>query len=291
MAAALHPDVRNVMPPLELSRRELVVTALASGFALAVRPVNAQTVVSTDSAGLTAGEIKIPTKDVELPGYRAMPARGSGFPTVLVVQEVFGVHEHIKDLCRRLAKLGYFAVTAELYARQGDVHNITDIKALMPIVQQVPDAQVMSDLDACVSYARASGNANTSKLAVTGFCWGGRIVWLYAAHNPDLKAAAAWYGRLVGAPTELQPRNPIDVAGELKAPVIAFYGGKDRGITPESIEQMRGALENARLKNELVVFPDAEHGFNADYRPSYNAEDAKAAWGQMLGWFKQFGAA
>jgi carboxymethylenebutenolidase len=291
MAAVLHPDVRNVMLPLELSRRELVVAALASGFALAVRPVNAQTVVSTDSAGLTAGEIRVPTKDVELPGYRAMPARGSGFPTVLVVQEVFGVHEHIKDLCRRLAKLGYFAVTVELYARQGDVHNITDIKALMPIVQQVPDAQVMSDLDACVSYARASGKANTSKLAATGFCWGGRIIWLYAAHNPDLKGAAAWYGRLIGAPTELQPRNPIDVAGELKAPVIAFYGGKDRGITPESIEQMRGALENARLRNELAVFPDAEHGFNADYRPSYNAEDAKAAWGQMLGWFKQFGAA
>jgi carboxymethylenebutenolidase len=291
MATNFHPDVRNVMPPLEFSRRELVVTALASGFALAVRPVNAETVITTDSAGLVAGEIKIPTKDVELPGYRAMPARGSGFPTVLVVQEVFGVHEHIKDLCRRLAKLGYFAITAELYARQGDVHNVTDIKALMPIVQQVPDAQVMADLDACVACGRASGKANTGKLAITGFCWGGRIVWLYAAHNPDLKAGAAWYGRLVGDSTELQPRNPIDIVGELKAPVIAFYGGKDRGITSESIEQMRGALENSKFKNELVVFPDAEHGFNADYRPSYDAEDAKAAWSQMLGWFKQFGAA
>jgi carboxymethylenebutenolidase len=291
MASNFHPDVRNVMPPLEFSRRELVVTALASGFALAVRPVNAQTVITTDSAGLTAGEIKIPTKDVELPGYRAMPGRGSGFPTVLVVQEVFGVHEHIKDLCRRLAKLGYFAISAELYARQGDVHNVTDIKALMPIVQQVPDAQVMSDLDACVAYARASGKANSGKLAITGFCWGGRIVWLYAAHNPELKAGAAWYGRLVGDPTELQPRNPIDIAGELKAPVIAFYGGKDRGITSESIERMRGALENSKFKHELAVFPDAEHGFNADYRPSYNPEDAKAAWQQMLGWFKQFGAA
>jgi len=291
MVTNFHPDVRNVMPPLEFSRRELVVTALASGFALAVRPVNAETVITTDSAGLVAGEIKIPTKDVELPGYRAMPARGSGFPTVLVVQEVFGVHEHIKDLCRRLAKLGYFAITAELYARQGDVHNVTDIRALMPIVQQVPDAQVMADLDACVAYARASGKANTGKLAITGFCWGGRIVWLYAAHNPDLKAGAAWYGRLVGDPTELQPRNPIDIVGELKAPVIAFYGGKDRGITSESIEQMRGALENSKFKNELVVFPDAEHGFNADYRSSYNPEDAQAAWQQMLGWFKQFGAA
>ena len=238
MAANYHPDVRSVMPPLELSRRELVVTALASGFALAARPINAATVITTDSAGLTAGEIKIPTSDVALPGYRAMPARGSGFPTVLVVQEVFGVHEHIKDLCRRLAKLGYFAITAELYARQGDVHSVTDIKALMPIVQRVPDAQVMSDLDACLAYARASGKANTSKLAITGFCWGGRIVWLYAAHNPDLKAGAAWYGRLVGDATELQPHFPLDLAGELKAPVIAFYGGKDKGITPESIDQM-----------------------------------------------------
>ena len=291
MASNFHPDVRNVMPRLEFSRRELVVTALASGFALAVRPVNAQTVITTDSSGLLAGEIRIPTKDVQLPGYRAMPAQGSGFPTVLVVQEVFGVHEHIKDLCRRLAKQGYFAITAELYARQGDVHNLPDIKALMPIVQRVPDAQVMSDLDACVAYAHSSGKANTGKLAITGFCWGGRIVWLYAAHNPELKAGAAWYGRLVADPTELQPHNPIDLVGELKAPVIAFYGGKDRGITPESIEQMRGALENSKLKNELVVFPDAEHGFNADYRASYNAGDAKAAWSQMLGWFRQFGAA
>jgi carboxymethylenebutenolidase len=290
MAAQFHPDVRNVMPPQEFSRRELVVTALASGFALAARPINAASVISTDSAGLTAGEIKIPTADVQLPGYRAMPARGSGFPTVLVVQEVFGVHEHIKDLCRRFAKLGYFAITAELYARQGDVHSVTDIKALMPIVQSVPDAQVMSDLDACVAYARASGKANTSKLAITGFCWGGRIVWLYAAHNADLKAGAAWYGRLIGDPTELQPHSALDVAGELKAPVIGFYGGKDRGITPESIEQMRAALENSKFKYELAVFPDAEHGFNADYRSSYNAEDAKAAWQQMLDWFKQFGA-
>jgi len=291
MLAKLHPDVRNVTPPLELSRRQLVVTALASGFALAVRPVSAQSVISTDSRGLVAGEIKIPTADVQLPGYRAMPAQGSGFPTVLVVQEVFGVHEHIKDLCRRLAKLGYFAISAELYARQGDVHNVSDLKALMPIVQQVPDAQVMSDLDACVAYARSSGKANSSKLAITGFCWGGRIVWLYAAHNPQLKAGAAWYGRLVGDATELQPHYPLDLAGELKAPVIAFYGGKDHGITGESIEQMRAALENSKSKSELVVFPDAEHGFNADYRPSYNAEDAKAAWSQMLGWFKQFGAA
>jgi carboxymethylenebutenolidase len=291
MSANLHPDVRMVMPRLELSRRELVVTALASGFALAAQPVTAQSVITTDSTGLVAGEVKIPTGNVQLPGYRAMPAKGHDFPTVLVVQEVFGVHEHIKDLCRRFAKLGYFALSAELYARQGDVHNLTDIKALMPIVQQVPDAQVLSDLDACVAYAHASGKANTSKLAITGFCWGGRIVWLYAAHNPQLKAGAAWYGRLIGDPTELQPRNPIDVVGELKAPVIAFYGGKDRGITQESVAQMRAALENENFKNELVVFPDAEHGFNADYRPSYNAEDAKAAWSQMLAWFRQFGAA
>ncbi|HEY1724492.1 MAG TPA: dienelactone hydrolase family protein [Steroidobacteraceae bacterium] len=276
---------------MAISRRQLVVSALASGFALAVRPVQAQSVISTDSAGLVAGEIKIPTADVELPGYRAMPAKGRNFPTVLVVQEVFGLHEHIKDLCRRFAKAGYFAISAELYARQGDVHNAPDLNALLPIVKSVPDQQVLSDLDACVAYARASRKADVDKLAVTGFCWGGRIVWLYAAHNSGLKAAAAWYGHVTGEPTELQPRYPIDVVNELKAPVIAFYGGKDRGITADSIQQMRAALENVATKTELVIFPDAEHGFNADYRPSYNAQDAKAAWTQMLGWFKQFGAA
>jgi carboxymethylenebutenolidase len=290
MTTTLHPDISNVLPPATLSRRELVVTALATGFALAVRPVNAQTMIVTDSVGLDAGETKIASGDVQLPAYYAMPATGRGHPVVLVVQEIFGVHEHIKDLCRRFAKLGYVAVAPELYARQGDVHGIADFKDIMPIVQKVPDAQVMADLDAAVAWAQATGRANAHKLAITGFCWGGRIVWLYAAHNPRLKAGAAWYGRLTGDPTELQPKYPVDVAASLKAPVLGLYGGKDRGIPLASIEAMRAALKHSRVASDIEVFADADHGFNADYRPSYNAEAARAAWADMLAWFRKHGA-
>ena len=291
MATPLHPDIVNVLPPATLSRRELVVSALATGFALAVRPVAAQTVIVTDSVGLDAGETRFPSGDVQLPAYYAMPATGRGHPVVLVVQEIFGVHEHIKDLCRRFAKLGYLAIAPELYARQGDVHGIADFKDIMPIVQKVPDAQVMADLDAAVAWAKASGRANTRNLAITGFCWGGRIVWLYAAHNPRLRAGAAWYGRLTGDATELQPKYPVDVAASLKAPVLGLYGGKDRGIPPASIEAMRAALKHSRVASNIEVFADADHGFNADYRPSYNAEAAKAAWADMLAWFRRYGAA
>ena len=291
MATMLHPDIRNVLPPASLTRRELVVTALATGFALAVRPVAAQTLIVTDSVGLDAGETKIPTADAQLPAYYAMPAAGRGHPLILVVQEIFGVHEHIKDLCRRCAKLGYVAIAPELFARQGDVHGIADFKDIMPIVQKVPDAQVLADLDAAVAWAHATGKADTRKLAITGFCWGGRIVWLYAAHNPRLGAGAAWYGRLTGDATELQPRYPVDVAAQLKAPVLGLYGGKDRGIPPESIEAMRAALQRARSASRIEVFADADHGFNADYRPSYNAAAATAAWADMLAWFRKHGAA
>src|SRR5262244_2966469 len=228
----------------EFSRREFVVTSLAAGFAVAVQPVSAQT-ITTDANGLVAGEVKIPVAGGEIPAYRAMPASGKSFPVVLVVQEIFGVHEHIKDVCRRFAKLGQFAIAPELYARQGDVSKLSDMKEISKIVAKVPDAQVMSDLDACVDWAAKSGMGNVSKLGVTGFCWGGRIVWLYAAHNPKVKAAAAWYGRLVGTPDELHPKYPIDIAPVLKVPVLGLYGGKDQGIPLESIEQMRAALKAA----------------------------------------------
>jgi len=291
MTTILHPDVHNVLPPATLSRRELVVTALAGGFALAVRPVAAQTLIVTDTAGLEAGETRIPSGDVQLPAYYALPAAGRGHPVVLVVQEIFGVHEHIRDLCRRFAKLGYLAVAPELYAREGDVHGIANIRDIMPIVQRVPDAQVLADLDAAVAWAQASGRANTRKLAITGFCWGGRIVWLYAAHNPRLKAGAAWYGRLTGESTELQPHYPIDVAAALQAPVLGLYGGRDRGIPLESIEAMRTALKHSKVECRIEVFPGAEHGFNADYRPSYDPAAARVAWADMLAWFRRHGAA
>jgi carboxymethylenebutenolidase len=283
------PEFVSFLPALSLNRRDILVTTLATGFALAVRPTSADT-ITTDSTGLVAGEVQIPVADGEVPAYRAMPAKGSNFPTLLVVQEVFGVHEHIKDLCRRFAKAGHFAVATELYARQGDVSKIAEVKDLMPIVSSVPDAQVMSDLDATVAWAKSTGKADTKRLAITGFCWGGRIVWLYAAHNPNLKAGVAWYGRLDGNRTELQPHFPLDIAGELKAPVLGLYGGQDKGIPQTDIEKMRAALAAANSPSRIDVYPDAEHGFNADYRPSYNATAAKDGWAKALEWFKRNGA-
>ena len=233
----------------------------------------------------------IPAAGEEMPGYRAMPSAGKSFPVVLVVQEIFGVHEHIKDVCRRFAKLGHFAVAPELYARQGDVSKLGDTKDVMKIVAQVPDAQVMSDLDACVSWAAKSGKGDVSKLGITGFCWGGRIVWLYAAHNPKLRAGVAWYGRLVGDTNELKPRNPIDIAPTLKVPVLGLYGGKDQSIPIESVEQMRTALKAAANPSEIIVYPNAGHAFHADYRPSYQKEAAEDGWKRLQAWFKKYGAA
>ena len=284
-------DVASLLPIADHNRREFFVAKLAAGFALAVQPVSAQT-ITTDTTGLVAGEVRIPAKDVEIPAYRAMPAKGKGFPTVLVVQEIFGVHEHIKDLCRRFAKAGYFAVAPEMYVRQGDVSKLSSIQDIIgKVVSQVPDAQVMSDLDAAVAWAKKSGKANTSKLAVTGFCWGGRIVWLYSAHNPKLKAGAAWYGRLVGQASGMTPKNPVDVAAQLHAPVLGLYGGKDQGIPLDSIEKMRAALKSGKTKSEIIVYPEAQHGFNADYRPSFGKKDAEDAWRKMLAHFKANGAA
>ncbi|HZF14768.1 MAG TPA: dienelactone hydrolase family protein [Steroidobacteraceae bacterium] len=284
------PEFVNFLPALSLSRRDILATTLATGFALAVQPISAET-IATDAEGLVAGEIRIPVADGELPGYRAMPAKGKNFPVVLVVQEIFGVHEHIKDLCRRFAKAGYFAVATELYARQGDVSKIAEVKDLMPIVASVPDAQVMSDLDATVAWAKSTGSANVKHLAITGFCWGGRIVWLYAAHSDALKAGVAWYGRIDGKRTDLQPAFPIDVAGKLKAPVLGLYGGLDKGIPQTDVDKMRQALTAAGSKSDIIVFPEAEHGFNADYRPSYNPAAAKEGWARALAWFKKYGAA
>lgn len=290
----MYEDLLSLIPKTELTRREFVMTTLAAGFALAVQPVSAQT-ITTDTAGLVAGEVKIPVSGGEIPAYRAMPAKGKSFPTVLVVQEIFGVHEHIKDICRRFAKLGHLAVAPELYARQGDVSKIENINEIISqVVSKVPDAQVMSDLDAAVAWAKTA-NGDTSKLGITGFCWGGRIVWLYAAHNPGLKAGAAWYGRLVGQPNALQPKHPIDVVADLKAPVLGLYGGSDQGIPNDTVERMREALKKSGSKaardSEIVLYPDTPHGFHADYRPSYRKEQSGDAWNRLLAWFKKHGAA
>ncbi len=240
----MHDDLTRLQPRSDLSRREFVVTSLAAGFAMAAQPI-AATTITTDTTGLEAGEVKVPVADGTVPAYRAMPADGKDHPVILVVQEIFGVHEHIKDICRRLAKLGYFAVATELYARQGDVSKFTfeQIQEIFKIVSKVPDAQVMSDLDATVAYAKASGKADTSKLGITGFCWGGRIVWLYAEHNPNLKAGVAWYGRLTGQADELHPKHPVDIAASIKAPVLGLYGAADQGIPVASVEHDEGRPE------------------------------------------------
>lgn len=285
-------EVNALVPELKVNRRGFMVTSLGAGFAASVLPVTAQT-ITTSADGLVAGEVKVPTKDGDMVAYRAMPATGKDFPVVLVVQEIFGVHEHIKDVCRRFAKLGYFAIAGELFARQGDASKISDIPKLMSeIVSKVPDAQVMSDLDACVAFAKASGKANVDKLAITGFCWGGRITWLYAAHNPAVKAAGAWYGRLVGAASALTPAHPVDVADKINAPVLGLYGGADSGIPVDTVEKMREALKKAgKTKSEIVVYPDTPHAFNADYRPSYRKAAADDAWAKLTAWLKANGVA
>jgi carboxymethylenebutenolidase len=275
-------------PPSQFSRRAFIVGSLAAGFALAVLPVSAET-ITTDAKGLTVGEVKIPVQDGSIPGYRAMPETGGPFPTILVVQEIFGVHEHIKDICRRLAKVGYFAVAPALYAREGDVVGMTDIKQIMQVVAKVPERQVASDLDATVAWAKSTGKADTSKLGIVGFCWGGRQVWLYAAHNPELKAGVSWYGVLQRPKNEMTPDNPIDVVQRINAPILGLYGGADPAIPVAQIDEFKSALKAAGKPSEIIVYPDTPHGFNADYRPSYRPQQAKDGWKRMLAWFKQYG--
>jgi carboxymethylenebutenolidase len=266
------------------------MTSLATGFSAAVQPVAARTRITTDSRGLAAGEVAIATRDGEMPAYRAMPEGGRNLPIVLVVQEIFGVHEHIKDIARRFAKAGYLAVAPELYARQGDVSKLANIEEIRPIVARVPDAQVLSDLDAAAAWAAGNGG-DPGRLGATGFCWGGRIVWLYAAHNPALRAGVAWYGRVEGAGTELQPRNPIDVVPSLRAPVLGLYGGADAGIPNEGVERLRAALRAAGQASEIHTYPDTPHGFYADYRPSFRKEAAEDGWRRALDWFGKHGVA
>ena len=287
MATEIPNPLTHSTAPVSDDRRNFLMTTLATGFALAVQPVSAQT-ITTDSTGLMAGEAKMPVKDGagSIPAYHAMPMTGKNLPVVIVVQEIFGVHEHIKDLCRRLAKAGYLAIAPELYARQGDVSKLA-MPDVMKIVGQVPDAQVMSDLDAAVEWAAAMGG-NTNRVAITGFCWGGRIVWLYSAHSKKVKAGTAWYGRLEGDANALTPKHPIDLVAQLNVPVLGLYGAKDRGIPVASVEKMRSAIAAAKKPAEIQVY-DAEHGFNADYRPSYNQEAATDGWAKMLAHFKKHG--
>ena len=294
----MREDIANSIPeaPL-LNRREFFVTSIAAAgiYAAAVSPIAAQTRIVTDSEGLVAGEVKIKVSDGEIPAYRAMPdKKGKKFPVVLVVHEIFGVHEWIQDICRRFAKLGYMAVAPALYAREGEVKDLKDPREInRQIFSKIPDTRSMADLDSTVIWASKNGG-NKGKLSITGFCWGGRIVWLYAAHNKKVDAGAAWYGRVVptaNSPVnQAQPTTPIDYAKDLKVPVIGFYGGLDKGITLDGVQRMQDELKKGRSGSEIMVFPNAQHGFHADYRPSFNKEASEEAWERMQEWFKKHGA-
>ena len=278
-------------PGLDQGRRDFVRAGLGSGFAAAVLPVAAQTQINTDSTGLTVGEVTIPVGDFKLPAYRAMPTGKSNLAVVLVASEIFGVHEHIADVARRLARQGYLAIAPELFVRQGDPGSYGEVaKLIAEVVNQAQDAQVMADLDACVAWAATQGG-DTSKLGITGFCWGGRIVWMYAAHNPALRAGVAWYGPVARAYAAGDP-SAIDAAPRIKAPMLGLYGGEDPGIPNDTLARMREALlASGNQRSEIVIYPGMPHAFFADYRPSYREEAAEDGWQRCLAWFKANGVA
>ena len=275
------------------TRRTALKAALGMGYAAAAAPLMAQTAIRTPADGLTVGEISYEVNGFKVPAYRAAPAGRTGLPVVLVIQEIFGVHEYIADTARRFATAGYLAIAPELYARQGDPTAYGEIAKLQAeIVSKVPDAQVMADLDGALKWAAANGG-DVSKAAITGFCWGGRITWLYAAHGP-VKAGVAWYGRLVGNETAVTPRHPVDIAGQLKAPVLGLYGGADTGIPLDTVDKMKAALaagSPAAKASQFVVYPDAPHAFHADYRATFRQQPAEDGWKRALEWFRTHGVA
>ena len=282
-------DPINTETASMMSRRTFMVSSLAIGFALASNPIMAQA-IHTDETGLTAGEVSVPTTDGKIPAYYAMPKNGINLPVVLVIQEIFGVHEHIKDVCRRFAKLGYYAIAPEMFARQGDVSKMTDIgEILSKVVAKVPDNQVFADLDATVAYVKTTGKANIEKLATVGFCWGGRTVWLYAAHNPAIKTGVAYYGLLNGMKSDIKANDPIDIASKIKSPILGLYASQDSFIKPEVVEQMQAELEKSAGGSEIIVFPAVNHGFHADYRPTYNKSAADYSWQLTRDWLKRHG--
>jgi carboxymethylenebutenolidase len=273
-----------------LARRGFVMTGLISGFTLATTRVEAQA-IHTDSTGIEAGETQIPTTDGKMPGYYAKPTGAGPFPVVLVIEEIFGVHEYIKDICRRFAKLGYVAIAPELYAREGDLSKMTDVQQIIrDVINKTPDDQVMSDLDAAGAYAVSHGG-DLGRMGVTGFCRGGRDTWFYAAHNPHLKAAVAWYGPVASPTSPIQPKTALDLAAEIKCPLLGLYGGQDTSISVDDVHKAEAKAKAAGKTVEIVVYPDAPHGFHADYRPSYRASDAMDGWNRLLAWFRRYGVA
>jgi carboxymethylenebutenolidase len=272
-----------------VDRRVFLKAALGTGFAAAVLPVEAQTLVKTDVTGLSSGDHVIVINGQDVPVYRAQPEGKTNPPVILVISEIFGVHEYIKDVARRFAKQGYMALAPDLFVRAGDATREANVADLMKnIVGNTPDAQVMSDLDTVVTWARQRGG-DTERLGITGFCWGGRITWLYAAHNPKVKAGVAWYGRLVGEATANAPKHPADIAQNLKTPVLGLYGARDTGIPLESVDTMRAALAKGNSESEFHIYENSGHAFHADYRPSFNEADARDGWRRALDWFRKHG--
>ena len=289
--ALLDADAGTLALP---TRRTALKAALGAGYAASTLPIMAQTAIKTPTDGLTAGEVTIDVKGFGMPVYRAMPAGRRNLPGVLVLSEIFGVHEYIADVANRFARLGYLALAPELFVRQGDAQSYGEIaKLIAEVTSKVPDAQVAGDLDAALDWAGANGG-DLSRVGVTGFCWGGRQTWLYTAHNQRVKAGVAWYGRVVGTQNELTPRNPIDIAGQLRAPVLGLYGDADTGIPLDGVEKMKAALAagNAHARaSQFVLYKDAPHAFHADYRSSYRKEAAEDGWQRCLAWFRQHGVA
>ncbi|ENZ77561.1 MULTISPECIES: dienelactone hydrolase family protein [Ralstonia] len=288
----LDAEVESLVPGRSFDRRGFMKTALGSAFAAAVLPVSAQT-VHTDFNGLTAGEVTVPVGDFKMPAYRAQPEGKTKLPVVILISEIFGVHEYIADICRRFAKLGYLAIAPELFVRQGDPRAYGTVQETVAnVVSKVPDSQVAGDIDATIAWATENGG-DAARIGMTGFCWGGRQVWLAAERNPGIKAAVAWYGPLKGNPNPLQPVSPVDKVDELKAPVLGLYGAKDTVITEDVRDTMKVALEKSRNPkahaSRIIVYPNSGHAFHADYRPSYVKADAEDGWKKCLAWFKDHG--
>jgi carboxymethylenebutenolidase len=274
---------------MTISRRTFIAGAISTGYAVAAAPVLADA-IQTDRIGLRDGTVSIPTKDGSVPAYYARPEGTGKYPVVLVIHEIFGVHEHIQDVCRRYAKAGYLAIAPELFVRQGDVRQYKAIPDLLQnIVLKAPDAQVNGDLDSTLAYARQHLSGDPKRAGAVGFCWGGRAVWEYAYHNPSLTAGLAYYGRVEGMKADIRPLDPIDIGDKIKVPVLGLYAEMDNGISLESVAKMQAALNESGSGSKIVVFPGVGHAFNADYRTSYNREAAEKAWTLGLAWFKQHG--
>ena len=291
MNLELDQDIQGILEPERaFDRRDFLSTALGASAALAASGTVSAQVVVTDSVGLTADDIMIKVSDGTLPGYFAMPATGGPFPIVILAPEVFGLNAHVKDLCRRLAKAGFYAITPDVYARKADLTKITNFAEIMPIVNSKYDTEMMADFDAALAYAKTSGKGKVDRIGMTGMCRGGRTTWMYAAHNPQLRAAVAWYGPLGGKTSEFTPQNPLDLATTIKVPVLALYGAKDKGIPLADVDRMRDELKGSGSKSEFVVYAEAGHGFNADFRPdNYRKDDAEDGWKRMLAWYKLWG--